>query len=280
MIARPILSLLLWLDRYRKRKPVPFHGWVTAAISTPAVFIWERVVRHFLPDKLQFFGSSPFIFELFLSVLTGVVVAVVVNPLLPSLLYLPYAAAMRSMGLLRATTAPGELGRLLEQYLDIHDGSPIKVICISGRHLFREPRDADTPAPLADAAKNGQLRVIMPVSIESNATVRARWNSYFKDYQERVYPEPKSLISEIDAGKTFLKKNGNVIVEHDILCMWRVVILSGHCLVQNYFPNLKGADSDRAPVFVFENSPECNFSYYKTFDTMFELISTMVSPIT
>jgi hypothetical protein len=279
VIARQILSLLLWLDRYRKRDAVRFHAGVTVAISTPAIFIWERIVRHFLPEKLQFFGSSPFVFELFLSVLTGIVVAAVINPVLPTLLYLPYAAAMRSMGLLRATTAPGELGRLLEQYLKMHDDTSIRVICISGRHLFREPKDAETPAPLAAAAKNGRLRVVMPISIESNATVRARWNSYTKDYREQMYPEPKDLILEIDQGKAFLKKNGNDIVEHDILCMWRVVLLSGHCLVQNYFPNLLGADSDRAPVFVFENSPECDFSYYRTFETMFDLISNMVSPV-
>jgi hypothetical protein len=48
--------------------------------------------------------------------------------------------------------------------------------------------------------------------------------------------------------------------------------MSHVCIVQNYFPNHAGGDSDAAPVFVFENSDDSPNGYYRTFSTMFDLI--------
>ncbi len=117
----------------------------------------------------------------------------------------------------------------------------------------------------------------MPVSDTATATIDARYHSYNEDFRRAVYPSPEELVREVDISKSFLRTiPGNRITEHNILCMWRVILLDDYCIVQNYFPQTPGGHrhSDDAPVFVFEKSTECSFSYYKSFETMFDLIKT------
>lgn len=157
----------------------------------------------------------------------------------------------------------------INKYLKWHEpAQPIKVICISGHNLF------GSEAPLFDAAKSGQLQVLFPQSDENNPTIKARYATYKSDFKTDTYPTVARLVEEINTSKDALKQNTrNKIYEHAELCMWRVVLLSDHCLVQNYFPNHTGCHSDTAPVFVFFKEPECPHSYYDTFHQMFELLT-------
>ena len=70
--------------------------------------------------------------------------------------------------------------------------------------------------------------------------------------------------------KSFLTARGNCFTEHNILCMWRVVILQNFCFVQNYFPNSDGNFSDTAPTLVYKNTG--SNSYYSMYLEMFNLI--------
>jgi hypothetical protein len=149
---------------------------------------------------------------------------------------------------------------------------PIKVICISGHNLFTT---ADNPnAPLAKYVNEGLVQALFPKSEEQNPTIKARYETYGASFKSSKYPSVGDLVREIDISKSLIRKHGNnKVFEHDELCMWRVVILTEHCIVQNYFPNHAGCQSDLSPVFVFEKELDCPFSYYETFSKMFDLLS-------
>ncbi len=105
-----------------------------------------------------------------------------------------------------------------------------------------------------------------------NPTISSRYGTYKERIQKSNYPSNADLVREIDISKDLLKGNvENKVFVHDELCMWRVVILSEHCLVQNYFPNHSGCQSDASPVFVFEKEEKFSHSYYETFQQMFQL---------
>jgi hypothetical protein len=192
---------------------------------------------------------------------------------MPWFLYLPYAAEMRALGLLRISTDNGSSLRLVSAYLKSHSSTEkVKIICISGKHLFREPRGEQKEAPFSVLARQGKLDVVMPVAKPTNATILSRHESYDPNFRVSAYPDLSTLVDEVQASRRFLEKFGNSVTEHDILCFWRVIILSHVCLVQNYFPNTDGRDSDWAPTFVFERSEESTYSYYNTFSTMFDLV--------
>jgi hypothetical protein len=109
----------------------------------------------------------------------------------------------------------------------------------------------------------------MPASSEANPTIEQRWLTYTGDFR-RHYETARQLVSEVDAGKEYLRAHRNSITEHHILCMWRVIILQKYCIVQNYFPNDDGLPSDSAPTFVYENTGPN--SYYQMYLVMFKLI--------
>jgi hypothetical protein len=200
--------------------------------------------------------------------------------LLPMLIYVPQSVAMRELGLYRVTTDRREAVRLILRCAEQHRSGPIKVICISGRHLFREetmPFDPSLPVPLRRLAELGQLEVIMPESNPENPTVLSRYKTYTREYC-RTYAIPtveRFVEYEIKAGKHFLRQanNNNVLFEHSMLCMWRVIIFSEHCFVQSYFPNLKGGHSFEAPMFVYvKRADKPDNSYYELFSHLYFLL--------
>jgi hypothetical protein len=149
------------------------------------------------------------------------------------------------------------------------------LICISGSSLFTLPRTGEGDPPLGSFAESGMLRVLMPKSTADNPTIKHRYSEYRTEFRRRNYPAIDDLIKEIEHNKRFVRMNDrNVVIEHDQLLMWRLVLLSHRCIVQNYFPNHTGEDSDDSPIFVFERtSAKCRYSYYSSFYRMFHLIS-------
>jgi hypothetical protein len=200
--------------------------------------------------------------------------------LLPMLTIVPQAIAMKNLGLVFVTTNHKESARLFRKAFEEHDqNAKVKIICISGRYLFRElnlPTENAPPLALRDLAVKGQLEVVMPVSDVNNPTIKARYETYSKEFVEaNGIQTVKSFVDyEIEASKDFLKTYKNPIFEHNILCMWRVIIFSEHVLVQNYFPNPTKSDSFRAPVFMYSKRVDGSepHSYYDMYVAMFDLV--------
>jgi hypothetical protein len=209
----------------------------------------------------------------FCATITGFLSFLTIRVVLPLLFYVPQSFSMRSMGLLEAITEENGMQLALGKYFKWHeDGKSIRVICINGGTLFGQPQSGK--GPLFDHAKNGHLEVLMPKSSPQNPTIRARYETYKPDFKKTTYPQIEDLVRSIEISKGILAENtNNRILEHDELCMWRVVLLSEHCIVQNYFPNHRGCHSDASPAFVFEKEPDCPYSYYDCFDQMFKLLS-------
>lgn len=111
----------------------------------------------------------------------------------------------------------------------------------------------------------------MPRPSSDNPTLRHRWTQYSEDVKKTSYPTVDVLAEEAKRGRDFLLAHGNRVVEHQILCMWRVVLFHNYALVQNYFPNIDGSMSAHAPTFVYHNAG--NYSYYQTFAEMYRLVS-------
>lgn len=205
-------------------------------------------------------------------------ILIVINGVLPLLIYIPHAVAMRSMGLIEAKASGSGRRKLvlscLTRYLKYHnDNEPIRVICISGHDLITRYENGYS-APLKPYAEKGLLHVLFPSSDPHNPTISARYATYKPEYRRSNYPAIEKLIQEIDFTKALLREHkDNRIFEHHELCMWRVILLSDHCIVQNYFPNHSGCQSDTSPIFVFEKAVDCAYSYYGTFDQMFKLLS-------
>jgi hypothetical protein len=182
---------------------------------------------------------------------------------------MPHAVAMYSMGLLEASIKENGMETALKKFLKWQkEDEPVKVICISGRKLF------GYGAPLEAIARAGRIEALLPISNKDNTTIRFRYETYKPNFRKSIYPTPDDLVREIEISKGILLENiENKIYEHDELCMWRVVLLSNHCLVQNYFPNFSGEHSTISPVFVFFKETVCPHSYYETFAEMFKILS-------
>lgn len=225
-------------------------------------------------------ASYPQALTTIVGLLTGLLSTLGFQVMIPACFYIPHAYRMRAMGLVQATTEPDGWNRLVRLYLTEHEKGdppgavstscdPIRVICISGRNLF-----CTLESPLHVHAREGKLSVLMPATAQGNPTVRARWQSYATDFRDTTYPQIDNLIQEMQISLGFLQMNSkNRVMQHDALCMWRVVLFNTHCVVQNYFPNHFGKDSDKSPVFVFDRSEHSRFSYYETFSQMFDLLS-------
>lgn len=202
----------------------------------------------------------------------------IVRGLCPSLFFVPQAISMHSMGLLYVTTDPSECHKYMEECVAAHDSAlPVKVICISGRHLFREPTydcgGEIKNTPLHSLAKEGKLEVIMPKAQATNPTIKYRYGTYTSDYKTtHGIKNMTQFLTEIKNGRSFLKESRNRMFEHDILCMWRVIILSQHCIIQNYFPNRSGTHSYLSPCFVYRKTDSASNGYYDTYSDMFEMI--------
>jgi hypothetical protein len=183
--------------------------------------------------------------------------------LLPLLAYLPKTIANRTLGFEAVAVEEDASLSITARYAKEHHGDEkVKVLCISGRHLFGpEATPAGAFPPLKELASLGKLEVIMPISDGSNKTIAERFSTYGSGGESIGVPTLKDLITEVERGKDVLRKNrGNILLEHDILCMWRVVLFPRICIVQNYFPNAQGEASYKAPTLVFERidgEPNC-----------------------
>ncbi len=164
----------------------------------------------------------------------------------------------------------------MKRYLSQHDGNlPIRIICISGRR-------ATLISTAQRSRPGGQSAIRLRVkgyARRSHAGVRFR-KSYGESSVRYLLAcrkgvcslrQIEDLIREMEAGKRLLAQRQNVVSQHKILCFWRLVIFSSHCIVQSYFPNEDGSESHHAPVFVFANSTTTG-SYYRTFLSMFNQI--------
>lgn len=190
--------------------------------------------------------------------------------LVPFFLIAQRALAVRELGLVGASVVPGAIQDLLDWYLRKHpECDHVRVICISGESLFGAI-DTKDERPLRDWARRGKLDVVMPASVEENPTIGERALRYCDELKRDQYQSPTNLVEEVKEAKRFLRKYGNTVTEHNILCMWRVVILQNVCLVQNYFPNLDGQPSDFAPTLIYQDTGPN--SYYQIFLEMFDLI--------
>jgi len=150
------------------------------------------------------------------------------------------------------------------------------VICISGESLFGSKLTTDA-RPLRSWADRGKLDVVMPVSAADNPTLSERYETYSAEVKATRYSSVDDLIAEADAGKEYLLAKANTVTEHNLLCMWRAVILQNYCIVQNYFPNSEGGLSDFAPALVYQNTGK--YSYYQMYLEMSHIIKTRSSSI-
>lgn len=277
------MGALLWLSDKKRAFPGLFAKVLKpiTAVAVGTTLTLTGLQQQVPPPYWQaHFAWAPYNFvrPLVSATTTAALVLIVINAILPLAAYIPHAVAMRSMGLLEARVRKGSTRNFADQcvrrYLRYHnDGEPIRIICISGRDLFVD-YSADFQAPLRAFAEKGHLHVLFPRSDPSNSTVMERYATYSDAFRASNYPTIEDLVLEIKRSKDFLTRNGdNKAWEHDVLCMWRVVLLSDHCIVQNYFPNRSGCNSDMSPIFVFEKEADCIFSYYDTFEQMFTLLS-------
>lgn len=203
--------------------------------------------------------------------------AVFVRGLFPLLFYVPQSIAMRGLGLAYISGEHEESWKQINKALDAHKSNEkIRVICIRGEYLFAKAVDPHGKiSPLHQAAQDGKLEVIMPVSLESNPTVSNRYSCLSSDYKKRNQIRTiEAYVRSIGQNKEFLRDFSNVYYEHNILCMWRVILFSDQCVVQNYFPCPPGEHSYLAPTFIFNKATEYpnQISYYSTFSEMFDLI--------
>lgn len=269
------IALLLYLGDKKRLFPDAFKK-VLIYVLVPLIgglatyFGWGNIPQPiYWPDILEthhitYTASRSFL----ISLVCGFFAFLVCRVILPMLFYVPHAMSMRSMGLLESSVRKDGMLSSIQKNLQWHDNKQsIKVICISGHNLF------GLKGPLFEIAKVGKLEVLFPFSDNSNPTIKARYETYNPDFRIDTYPSVDDLVEEIKKSKNALMQNSrNKKYEHKELCMWRVVILSSHCIVQSYFPNRDGCHSDSAPVFVYSKEIDCPHSYYDTFVQMFELL--------
>jgi hypothetical protein len=192
------------------------------------------------------------------------------------LAYLPGTIANRELGFHAVALDETASIRFTAEQAKKHSRDrKVRVLCISGRFLFgTEQTPTGLFPPLKDMASSGLLDVVMPVSDPRNLTIAERFSTYTSETGPAIgISSIDDFVAEIDRGKKLLSKNsGNLLSEHNMLCMWRVVLFDTVCVVQNYFPNKHGTASYKAPTFVFEkvaSSPNC---YYEIFSNMFDII--------
>jgi len=273
-IFRVVFVVFNWLDDVRRRTWPNFFitssltGLLMLSLNGPLSFFHRQ--NHWAWDLAGWVakaGVGLCISQLFM------------RGLVPALRYAHHSADMRALGF-HAVHQFGRRGKNYAQIVaDLVKHHPknerVRVICISGKLLFVVGgTNNEEPSPLHELAQRGMLDVIMPITNSANVTIRGRYGEYSEEYRQRCsYTSIESLVYEIRSGKDMLAENvRNTCTEHDILCMWRVVLLKKHCIVQSYFPNSRGEASQDAPVFVFVDGEPGDFGYYQTFSRMFDLV--------
>lgn len=265
---------------WRRNHPKKFHFFYIGTLTIIASFflsheITPLVVKGLERLGLHFTESSK---ELYLGVvhlavgtLLGTIGSFLLALLAPFVLIAQRAIAVDTMGLEWASI-DGDMQAQLKWYLRFQAPTErVRIICISGRSLFRETPDGAEP-PLMAWAKSGHIDLVVPRAIATNATVKERYGKYCTDFLQKNYPNGiDDLVDEMKKGIAHLKHfNGNTVTEHNVLVLWRVVLLSKFCIVQSYFPNAAGYESDRAPLFVYMKNGSSSF--YETYSEMFDML--------
>jgi hypothetical protein len=260
-----------WLDHIRKKHPTGTKILLVLSSMLVSHLVWIHWMEPILAPLQISQDHKYYLFEV-LSVVFHFVVGgisfVVLTAFIPFVLIAQRAIAMHALGLAWVSITGGDIQTLLNWYLRSHpEAEHVRVICLSGDTLF-----GAAGSPLRRWADRGKIDAVMPISSSDNATIRERYKRYSEELRRTRYPTIDKLVGEVAAGKSFLARSNNAITEHNILCMWRVVILQNFCLVQNYFPNLEGNASDAAPTFVYRNTG--SESYYQMYIEMFDLIKS------
>ena len=276
-----MVNALIWVRELKLQNPNRFRTYIKPGIALIASVLLVTIGLE--PGQRPtwwnpYWISYPLAYKAISGCITGAISVLILGALVPLLLYVPSAVSLRAMGLIEARADRNRhadsMSKALNRYLKFHDDRErIRVICISGKDLFVRYSGEDNFAPLHSFAKVGKLDVLLPASDEKSTTILERYKTYSLDFKKSAYPKITDLITEIEASKNFLRLHQNNVTEHSAICMWRVVLTSRHCIVQNYFPNRTGCHSNTSPVFVFSNEESAAFSYYSTFDYMFTLLT-------
>jgi hypothetical protein len=216
----------------------------------------------------------PAVLQAVVGVVAGGVLSAVSRFVVIGTLYVPQVLGMNALGLVLARMRLGDSRPLTAQLAKTQGATErVKVICISGRELFRKPE-----SPLYNLAMAGRLDVVMPRSSSASPTILARYNTYTKDVKNAEYPDVDTLVKEIAISKRFLVSHGNRVFEHDCLCIWRVTLFNDYCMVQCYVPNTAGANSFNSPCLVYRKHSVVtdgvvnSAGYYDTYNAMFNLL--------
>lgn len=289
-LATSLFRSLCAYDRWRLAHPACSHVVnalitmaVAAALYTVLFVLWRvveaiaagsNVVTFTIPPKWTPLDKFDYI-KLSCSLTAGFFFnRTFLNGLLPTFPFAQQSIAMRQLGL--DLISHDDFAHVVEQYLPKHDITQrIRVTCMSGAYLFR-----DVGGPLHKAAKDGKLHVVMPMPEAVSPTLSARYRTFDKGFKlSKNLRTLDQFLVEVEGGAEFLMSiGGNDVVYHQLLCIWRTVLLSSHCIVQAYFPNKREFAEQRGPVFVFAKRPEGRGAYYEIFDQMFKLLNDYGSP--
>ena len=203
--------------------------------------------------------------------LSTLFVIVFVRGLFPLLTYVPEAAAMKSLGLVRVATGEHGWSSLTKTSSRAEDIDTINVVCITGKYLFREERmPTGEHTPLHEIAKDEKINVIalMPKSDTTHPLVRARWDSYPEVWREsHGIATIEEYVHQIDKGKEWLlARPGNKVYEFESFCGWRLVKYADEVIVQPYFPNFQKGWSFASPAVVYERTSDATVSFYHVYD--------------
>ena len=291
-----IFRFVRYLDSCRRTKPRRWNIVVTILFAATAVIFRKYV--HLAPDTrailhLDQLRPLPDVHWLAVpvtltlcSTLTALFFSAFIFPLLA---YLPFTIANKDLGIVAASMDARVVVSWMEEAARrtiASSGERIKVVCLTGKHLWQTPPSGSEVAPLAIAASAGKLDVIAPRLDPAHPTVRARFATYTSDFKdEQGIHSEADLVREMNESRANLlsKSSANTITEHGILCMWRIVLTKEFCIVQSYFPNHGGSDSFKAPAFFYRNvnagngqgSPRID-SLYDTYAHMVELVRRSV----
>ena len=255
-------------------------NWVGKFIQRHKVFecVLELVIAFFITRKYDK-ATIDTLHAFLVFALIGLIAFFIVQMLFPLFLqaisFAPCSGALISLGFVEASNKENSSYVLQAKYLKQHQSNnKIKVICISGSRFFVKAQNkaGTLNLPLHQMALAGKLDVIMSHPSSKNLTVQERWKSYGDKATELDYDTPEKLAQEVQSGIDWSLEHNNIVTSHNILCMWRVMITDGHCLIQSYFPNkTKTRESHSAPVLVFKKTNN-EFDYYRVFDEMFDLV--------
>lgn len=261
-----MFRVVRYLDGCRRTRQVRWNLIVGLLFAAAALLIREYI--HFAPDTRALFWLDRlkplsqvhrFALPLATGALSAVAMVIFTAFVFPLLAYLPFTIAHKDLGIV-ATSMDSRLviawmGEAARRAIS-STTDRIKVVCLTGKHLWQTPPFDGVAAPLAIAASAGKLDVIMPCPDPKHPTVQARFATYTDSFKnEQNINSEDDLVKEMAKSKADLlrRSNANTITEHCILCMWRIVLTEEFCIVQSYFPNHGGVDSFKAPAFFYKN---------------------------